>query len=157
MTEAKIIFGDGTMIQEATQTVFQKCHSVMQKSYKDAHSKAGFPNRGRADCSYGEFVNDLNNSELLYFVCADNIIVGILRLKMVNPDLCKLKDIAVLHEFQSKGYGKQLLFYAKVKAKELGAKKIELGMYDDNTVLKIGTKGMDLLQLGQKHMEIPRL
>lgn len=138
------------MIQKATLTVFKECHSVMQKSYKDAHSKAGFPNRGRADYSYEEFANDLNNSEFLYFVCEDNIIVGILRLKMMNPDVCKLKDIAVLPEFQNKGYGKHLLFYAKAKAKEFGAKKLELGMYDDDTVLKKWYERYGFTSIGTK-------
>ena len=47
-----------------------------------------------------------------------------------------MEDLIVLPDYRHKGYGKELLDFCKIKAKEFKATKIRLGMIDDNKRLK---------------------
>jgi len=47
-----------------------------------------------------------------------------------------INDIAILPEYQDKGFGSELIQFAKEMARRHGCEKLKLGMVDDNVRLK---------------------
>ena len=90
-------------------------------------------------------------------------LVGTVFLREEDGKACELKHLAVLPGFQCKGYGAQLLNFAKQKAAEFGAQKIALSHIEEHTALKrwyerqgfvhTGTKRFDHLPFTAGYME----
>jgi GNAT superfamily N-acetyltransferase len=94
------------------------------------------PDRGRANLPFDKLVYEFENGTLMFGYFIEDKIVGFLGLKIDNKGALKLNDIIILPQYRQKGYGKELLNFCKIKALELGANKITLGMIDDNKKLK---------------------
>ncbi|WP_414051418.1 GNAT family N-acetyltransferase [Macrococcus animalis] len=71
-----------------------------------------------------EMINQYVSKNLIYVLKIDNEIVGVIVLKRINETTIEVMNIAVSGEQQGKGYGKQLLKFSEVTAKELGCNKI---------------------------------
>lgn len=90
-------------------------------------------------------------------------IVGYFSLSYFENGIFDLLNLAVLPEYRHKGYGKQLLDYAKGKVRENGGRKITIGIIEENAVLKewylkngfihTGTKKFDHLPFTVGFME----
>jgi len=75
----------------------------------------------------------------------------------------ELHNLAVLPEYRHMGCGKRILEFCKAKVKELGGKKISIGIIEENTVLKnwyaangfahTGTKKFDHMPITVGYME----
>ncbi len=90
---------------------------------------------------------------MMFGYFTDNKIVGFLGMKMHEGGILKLDDIIVLPEYRQLGYGKKLLDFCKVKAKELGAAQILLGMIDDNKRLKKWYEENGFINIGYKNYD----
>ena len=123
------------MITAVLEYDLKEYYEVMMSSYRDAAIKAGFPDRGRSSSfSYEDLISAYHKGDKLFHKRYEDRTVGIIRMKL-NGTVCKINDIAVLPKYQRNGYGRELLDFIKAKAAELGADKIELGMFDDNAEL----------------------
>lgn len=69
---------------------------------------------------------------------------------MIERETCGLDDIIILPEYRQNGYGKELLDFCKLKAKEFGASKIRLGMIDDNRLLRKWYEDNGFINVGYK-------
>jgi len=124
------------MISTVVDSQLKEYYDVMIISYRDAEMKAGFPGRGRGNSfSYDDLVSSYHGDYKLFHKRVDGKIVGILRVQL-NEDTCRIKDIAILPEYQRLGYGRDIIDFIKLRANELGAYRIELGLFDDNKELK---------------------
>lgn len=123
------------MICRVAQKAMEAWYAVMVASYKTAAEEAGFPHRGRASLSFNDFTAECAEGYLLFSYMLQGKIIGILRMKQIG-NACKIKDIAVLPAYQRRGYGYKLLCFAKEAARDLGAERIELGMFDDDAPLR---------------------
>ncbi len=84
---------------------------------------------GRGDEMYGLFENE----RLIGFVSLSGEPPG----GASSPEkIFKLKHLAVLPEYRHRGYGKTLVDFICTRAKALGGKKLQIGLIDENTVLK---------------------
>ena len=133
------------MIKQISRNQLPACLDVFHSGYLPVALEFGLtnencPHRGRASLPFEKLVGDFDGGALMfgYFVGEENDekLVGVLSIKMHSSDVCKLNDVVVMPEHQKKGYGTALLNFAKEKALEMGAKKVFLGMIDDNTCLK---------------------
>lgn len=80
-----------------------------------------------------------------------------------DRNVFEIHNLAVLPEYRHKGYGKQLLDFCKEKVKELGGIQINIGIVEENTVLKnwyaenrfihTGTKKFDFFPFTCGYME----
>lgn len=128
---------------------------VFHRGYETVAEEFGLtedncPDRGRASLRYEKLLSEYENDTLIFVYKVDEKIVGILCLNNVGDGSCKLNDIVVLPEYRHHGYGSELLAFCKLKAKELGARKIALGMIDDNQKLKNWYKKNGFVNVGYK-------
>lgn len=119
------------MIREISEHELKEWHDVLETSYMDAY---GNQERGRS-IAYEDLLAEYKSGHMFFVSLKDDTFIGVLRL-MRRDDHYQIKDIAVLPEYKHKGYGKELIEFAKTKAKELGANKISLGFFDDNLPLR---------------------
>ncbi len=80
--------------------------------------------------------NDFAGGNLMFAKFASGKIIGFAELSKQDIETYELKKLAVLPEFRHRGYGKELLAFAKSKASDLGAKKITIGIIEENLRLK---------------------
>ena len=73
---------------------------------------------------------------LMYGLYDNGRLVGYVSLSNKNDGVYELHNLAVLPEYRHRSYGKQLLDFCKMKAKEVGGCKIAIGIIEENTVLK---------------------
>ena len=113
------------------------CLEVIQKGFETVELEFGITvERGWASLPYEKLTAKFESGILMFGYFANNKMVGYLSMEMFENDVCRLDGIVVLPEYRKKGYGKKLLDFCKLKAKELGANKIRLGMIDDNKRLR---------------------
>lgn len=130
------------MIKQIKKSDLMSCLEVFHCGYETVAIEFGLtedncPDRGRANLPFDKLLSEFENGTLMFGYFLENKIIGFLGLKIDDNGVCKLNDIIILPEYRRKGYGKELLEFCKIKALELGASKITLGMIDDNRELKI--------------------
>jgi RimJ/RimL family protein N-acetyltransferase len=129
------------VIKQIIKSDLLSCLEVFHCGYETVAIEFGLteencPDRGRASLPFNKLVSEFEKGTLMFGYFLENKIVGFLGLKIDDNGVCKLNDIIILLEYRQKGYGKELLEFCKIKAFELGANKISLGMIDDNQKLK---------------------
>jgi ribosomal protein S18 acetylase RimI-like enzyme len=71
-----------------------------------------------------------------------------------NGESVELNNLSVLPEFRHLGIGKEMVEYAKdYVIKNTGAKKITIGIIEDNTVLKDWYETLGFIHTGTKHCD----
>ncbi len=94
---------------------------------------------------------------------ADNKIIGYYSLKLQDNNECELNNLCVLPQYRHKHIGAKLLEDAYTKSKNMGFKKMNIGIVEENTILKkwyedngficIGTKKFDFFPFTCGYME----
>ena len=72
----------------------------------------------------------------MYALFEDEKIIGYMSLSKETDDIYELHNLAILPEYRHKGFGKQMLDFAKETVKSLGGTKIRIGIIEESTVLK---------------------
>ncbi|MBN2797157.1 MAG: GNAT family N-acetyltransferase [Clostridia bacterium] len=83
--------------------------------------------------SYAYFLNQKNKIQL--FGIYDKNLVGCIGVEKKSDVRYKIKWLCVLDEYRHQGYGKLLIDFSVQYIKELGGKKVQLGMFYENQVL----------------------
>lgn len=129
------------LVRQIRKTDLHDCLNIFHRGYETVAVEFGLtnencPDRGRASLPYDKLLMEFENGALMFGYYLGEKNVGFLGMKMNSEDICKLNDIIVLPDYRQNGYGKELLDFCKIKAKELGAKKVLIGMIDDNKRLR---------------------
>lgn len=72
----------------------------------------------------------------MYAYWEDGVIVGYYSLLLQDNNECELNNVCVLPEYRHKRIGQQLLQHAFAIATELGCTKMNIGIVEENEVLK---------------------
>ncbi len=96
---------------------------------------------------------DRDKGNLMYALKADGVIAGFMQLEDKGEGRFELKNLAVVPEYCHQGFGKELLGFAKEKARQLGGSKISIGIIEENTVLKQWYEDNGFVHLGTKVLE----
>lgn len=93
----------------------------------------------------------------------ENQLVGYMSLSKEGDTVYELHNLAVLPEFRHKGFGKNMLDFAKEAVKTLGGDTIKIGIIEESTILKewyqtngfihTGTKKFDHLPFTSGYLE----
>ena len=155
------------MIRQLDGRDISRAAKVIRKSFSPVAAQFGLTKR---NCpTHTSFItvkilwNHLEQGWLIFGLYEAGELVGAVSLRKEDEDVYELKHLAVLPEFQCKGYGGQLLNFAKEKAAEMGAQKITLSIIEEHTTLKrwyeqqgfvhTGTKRFDHLPFTAGYME----
>lgn len=146
------------MIKQIIKSDLVSCLEVFHLGYETVAIEFGLteencPDRGRANLPFDKLVSEFENGTLMFGYFLEDKIVGFVSIKIDNNGVCKLNDIIILPEYRQKGYGKELLDFCIIKALELGADRITLGMIDDNQKLKNWYVKNGFINIGFKKFE----
>ena len=86
-------------------------------------------------------------------------LVGYVSISKIEDadDAYELHNLAILPDYRRRGYGKQLLDFCVAKVRELGGAKIEIGIAEENIMLKDWYAACGFIHTGMKkydHMPI---
>lgn len=93
------------------------------------------PYRGRTCLPLYVFEKEFDNGYLMYGYMLSNQIIGFLSMQIKASEVC-IEDIAIVPDYQNKGYGSELFMFAKEIAQNSNCKTISLGMVHDNVPLR---------------------
>lgn len=128
------------MIRQIDENILQDCLHVIQNSFMTVAvdfglTKENCPTNG-AFITLEKLKNDFVKGQLMFAKYTEEKIAGFMQLLKQDDNTFELEKLAVLPEFRHRGYGKELLAFAKSKASDLGAKKITIGIIEENLRLK---------------------
>lgn len=90
---------------------------------------------------------------LMFGLFAGAELAGFAQLAKAGRKVYELEKLAVLPRYRHEGFGAALLGYARGQAKALGAKKLTIGIIEENTVLKQWYLNHGFIKTGTKRFE----
>ncbi|MBR2402086.1 MAG: GNAT family N-acetyltransferase [Lachnospiraceae bacterium] len=130
------------MIRKVGQEDIKECVDVIVKSFMTVADEFGFTidnaPRFTAFATTEERLNWHLNGEHrpMYVYIEDDIIVGYYSLLLQENEKCELNNVCVLPKHRHNGIGEKLMKHAFATVAELGCKKINIGIVEENIVLK---------------------
>ena len=133
------------------------CLDIIQKSFQTVAddmnlTKENCPNH-TAFIPLKNLQNQLKNSNPMFLYEYNNAPVGYFSLSL-NDGIAELNNLSVLPEYRHLGIGKELVDYAVDYTKNtLGINKIEIGIVEENTILKEWYKSLGFVHTGTRKFE----
>lgn len=130
------------MIKEVQQNELSECVRVISESFKTVADELGFnaenAPRFTAFATTEERLNWHLNGEHrpMYAYYDDDVIVGYYSLLLQDNNECELNNVCVLPAYRHKGIGEELLKHAFKIAEDLDCKKMNIGIVEENVVLR---------------------
>lgn len=157
------------MIRKVKQEDIKACVEVIVRSFMTVADEFGFTveNASRFTAfatTEGRLDWHMNGEHRPMYVYVENdVIVGYYSLLLHENEECELNNVCVLPEYRHKGIGEKLMKHAFKIAEGLGCKKVNIGIVEENTVLKewyvsqgfihIGTQKFDFFPFTCGYME----
>jgi len=157
------------MIKQINETELDECVKVIMQSFLTVANEFGFTvenaPRFTAYATTREKLEWQLNGEhrQMYAFYDDEAIVGYYSLLLQDNNECELNNLSVLPAYRHRGIGKKLLQNAFSVAKELGCTKMNIGIVEENTVLRkwyetfgfhhVGTQKFDFFPFTCGYME----
>ena len=128
------------MIKPIRREQLPICLEILKRSYEKTAMTFGMtekncPYRGRTRLPLDVFEKEFDDGYFMYGYIDNDQPVGFLSMRQKKNEL-DIQDIAVLPEYQNKGYGSELFLFAKDFAIKSNCRKISLGMVYDNVPLR---------------------
>ena len=158
------------MIKEINRSDVSECVQVIRNSFLTVADEFGFtrdnaPGFTAFAISQDRLYYQLDNEHrLMYAYYSDNNkIIGYYSLLLQDNQECELNNLCVLPQYRHKHFGVDLLSDAYLRAKESDCKKINIGIveenkvlrkwYEDNGFIHVGTKKFDFFPFTCGYME----
>ena len=130
------------MIKEIDVNSIPECVNVIWKSFSTVAKEFGFTEENAPRFTAFATTKErleyqlYNEHRLMYaYFSDDNEIIGYYSL-LLNGRECELNNLCVLSEYRHKGIGTELLEDSYIRAKENGCNIINIGIVEENTVLR---------------------
>jgi len=147
------------MIREVKREDIGDCVNIIRQSFITVADEFGFtPANAPRFTAFATTEDRLiwqmdNENRLMYVYEQEGVLCGYYSLLMQENDECELSNLAVLPEYRHLGIGKKLLEHAYESARNAGCKAINIGIVEENVVLRrwyeqngavhVGTKKFD--------------
>lgn len=147
------------MIKEIRQNELSECVKIIRESFKTVADELGFTaenaSRFTAFATTEERLNwHLNGEHRPMYAYYDNdTIVGYYSLLLQDNHECELNNVCVLPAYRHKGIGEELLNHAFQIAKESGCKKMNIGIVEENHVLRKWYEAHGFVHTGTKKFD----
>lgn len=156
------------MIKQIEYPELEQCLEVIRNSFSTVAEEFNLTEQNAA--TNGAFMkiqrlqNDYDKGGMMYGYEQNGKIVGFAQLVPKNDGIFELEKLAVLPAYRHNGYGRQLIEFIADKAKACEARKITIGIIEENKRLKdwylqngfvhTGTKKFDHLPFTVGFMEM---
>ena len=129
-----------TRIREAKHDEALLISSIIQDSYRNVAERFNLTSQNcpkhPSNCTEEWIKKDFARGVMYYILENDAIPVGCVALEKANPDLFYLERLAVLPKNRQNGFGKTLVNHVLTIARNVGSKKIGIGIISEQTELK---------------------
>ncbi|MBQ8404438.1 MAG: GNAT family N-acetyltransferase [Clostridia bacterium] len=157
------------MIQTVVHNNIKECVDVIRNSFFTVANEFGFtaenaPRFTAFATTEQRLSWQLNKEQRpMYAFVVDNRIIGYYSLALQENKECELNNLCVLPQFRHRGIGEKLLLHSFETAKNLGCSKMNIGIVEENKILKkwyesfgfthIGTQKFDFFPFTCGYME----
>ena len=130
------------MIKKINASDIPSCVKVIRTSFLTVANEYGFTAENAArftafSISEKRLIWQMNTEHRLMYAYFDNSsIIGYYSLLLQENNECELNNLCVLPSYRHKGVGERLLRNAFDEALKLGCTKINIGIVEENTVLR---------------------
>ncbi|WP_408069326.1 GNAT family N-acetyltransferase [Butyrivibrio sp. JL13D10] len=147
------------MIREVKREDIGECLNIIRQSFITVADEFGFtPENAPRFTAFATTEDRLiwqmdNENRLMYIYEQEGVPCGYYSLLMQENEECELNNLSVLPEYRHLGIGKKLLEHAYESARNAGCKAINIGIVEENVVLRrwyeqngavhVGTKKFD--------------
>ncbi len=146
-------------IRTCTEQDIQVLADVIRRSFRTVAERFGLTSenasRHPSNCTTDWIQRDMDRRVLYFVIESGSSVVGCVALELANSEVCYLERLAVLPDHREHGFGKALVNHALSRAKDLGARRIDIGIIAQDTELKDWYKGLGFTEGGSK--EFPHL
>lgn len=141
-------------IREIQEKDIDECVNVIRASFQTVADEFGFTKENAP--RYTAFATDaqrirwqmLGEQRPMYAYFDEDSIVGYYSLALQDNNECELNNLCVLPAYRHKGIGEALLSDAFERAKELGCKKMNIGIVEENQILRKWYENFEFIHLG---------
>ena len=130
------------MIKEVKEQNISECVNVIKESFLTVANEFGFTVENAPRFTAFATTEDrltwhlLGEHRPMYAFYDHDVIVGYYSLLLQENSECELSNLCVLPAHRHKGIGAELLKHAFRNAKELNCSKINIGIVEENSVLR---------------------
>jgi len=143
-TKAKLAIKRRTyhMIQPVSNDDIKECVDIIKESFLTVANEFGFtienaPRFTAFATTEQRLSWQLNHENRpMYAFVEEGSIIGYYSLALLENKECELNNLCVLPQFRHQGIGEKLLFHSFSAAKSLGCVKMNIGIVEENQVLK---------------------
>lgn len=129
-------------IREMKLEDIPECVNVIRSAFKTVADDLGFTEENAP--RFTAFATDdrrlyyqlVEEHRPMYVFEKEGKIIGYYSLSVLNEDEIELNNLSVLPDQRHSGIGKKLLEDCFSRAKELGAKKVKIGIVEENKILR---------------------
>lgn len=147
------------MIREIGKNDMEECVDVIRKSFSTVAKEFGVTEetapRFTAFATTAERLDWQLNGEhrLMYAYCENDIIIGYYSLALQENQECELNNLCVLPEYRHKKVGDRLLKNAFDRARNMGCKKMNIGIVEENQVLRKWYESYGFVHIGTQKFD----
>jgi len=147
------------MIREVEEKDLEECVELIRSSFGTVAKQFGFTEENAP--RFTAFATDKQRlvwhmegeKRPMYIYLDGGKIVGYYSLFLQENQECELSNLCVSPDCRHRGIGEALLKHAFEKAKELGCKKVNVGIVEENVVLRKWYEEQGCVHLGTKKFE----
>ena len=142
------------MIKAVKEQNISECVNVIKESFLTVANEFGFTVENAPRFTAFATTEDrltwhlLGEHRPMYAFYDNDVIVGYYSLLLQENSECELSNLCVLPAYRHKGIGAELLKHAFRNAKELNCSKINIGIVEENSVLRKWYESLGFVHTG---------
>ena len=143
------------MIKKATQTDRDVLAKLIRESFRDiAHrfelTAENCP-KHPSNCTSEWIDADIERGVQYYILYADEAPIGCVGVEKANADTCYIERLSVIPGMRGSRFGTELLRYALERAVSIGARKVGIGIIDEQDELKAWYKRLGFIETQKRN------
>lgn len=147
------------MIKEIEQKDIAECVKVIRESFKTVADELGFTAQNAPGFTAFSITEEKLNKQYkgeqrpMYAYYDKGVIVGYYSLLIQDDGECELNNLCVSPAYRHKGIGEELLKNAFEVAEELNCIKMNIGIVEENIVLRKWYESFGFVHIGTKKFD----
>ena len=146
-------------IREATAPDISRLVEIIKTSFHQVAVRFGLSEENcpkhPSNCRATWIADALDNGIRYFILDSEGLGCGCVAMEQASPDACYLERLAVLPSERRQGFGKALVDHVLETAKELGARRVDIGIIADHTELRDWYGKIGFVE--QKTVDFPHL